>query len=159
MLSRVSSKSYTSGQCVQRLVRVYIFLTPYVFASARISCLLLNFASAVARMDLTLLLSASTSMMRWVAIGTCPATIIRDSISVMVIAERCVPNRKQKACTAEHTESSLSLWVSIAGQLSIKVTWQHQHLIRCLRHHPVRRTQLLAAEFLARLLRTRRHHR
>ena len=107
MLSRVSSKSYTSGQYVQRLVRVFIFLTPYVFASARISCLILNFASAVARMDLTLLHSASTSMMRWVAIGICPATMIQDSISVTVIAERCVPNYEQKPCTAEHTERHL----------------------------------------------------
>jgi len=117
-LSRVSSKSYTSGQ---------------------ISCLLLNFASAVARMDLTLLHSANISMMRWVAIGTCPATIIRDSISVMVIAE--------------------SLWVSIAGQLSTKVTRQHQHLIRCLQRHPARHTQLSAAVFLAWHPRARRPHR
>jgi hypothetical protein len=156
MLLRVSSKSYMSGQYVQRLVWVFIFLTPYIFASARISCLILNFASAVARMDLTLLHSASTSMMRWVAIGTCPATMIQDSISVMVIAERCVPNCKQKLSTQNDISS---LWVSIAGQLSTKVTRKHQHLILCLRHHPVQRTQLLAAVFQVRLLRTRRHRR
>jgi len=52
--------------------------------------------------------------------------------------------------------------VSIAGQLSTKVTRQHQQLIRRLRRHPARHTQVLAtvSTFLPRrLLLTRRHRR
>ena len=68
----------------------FTFLTAHSFFSLRISCLILSFASVVARMELMLLRSANTSTMRWVANGTCQATIIPASICVMVIAEMCV---------------------------------------------------------------------
>ena len=57
--------------------------------------------------------------------------------------------------------TSPSLWVSIAGRLSSKVTQQHQRLIPRLRRRPARRTQPLVtvSTFLVRLLPTRRHRR
>lgn len=75
-------------------LRVFTLLTAHPFSSIRISCLLLSFASVVAKMDLMLLHSASTSTMRWVACGICQATIIPASMNVMVTAEMCVSNSK-----------------------------------------------------------------